>query len=280
MSAAEPGAEVSGDGALERRGHTARPAPCAPVRAAREQRCERQARQGTHPGVGSTVAGVPIRDTVPPMYARSIRMVLTVAVSAGTLATTQLARADHERPHERQHEREKEHHEGHREERHDERRDDRHDEHREAGREHRGPRVAPPRAREERHEAFRKGYAWIGGRHEWRGDHYEWIGGGWQAERRGRRWRDARWDQRDGEYVYLDGGWDIIAPSAAPPQLREERWETRGGYVWLRGRWDWRDGEWAWSPGHYERERVGHRWRDARWEQRDGVYISVDGGWE
>ena len=80
-------------------------------------------------------------------------------------------------------------------------------------------------------------------------------------------------------YVSVDGGWDSMGPVAAPPSLREERFEARRGYAWIRGGWAWRDGAWAWTPGHYEAERSGYRWREPRWEQREGVYVNVEGGW-
>ncbi len=167
-----------------------------------------------------------------------------------------------------------------REDRKQERREDRH-ERREDRRENRhdGPRAAPPAARFERHAA-RRGYLWVGGNYEWRGNAYVWIPGRYEAERRGYRWREPRWDVRDGVYVRVDGGWDSLGPTVAPPAVREERWENRHGFVYIRGRWNWQGNQWAWTPGHYERERAGHRWRDPRWEQRGGVYVSVDGGWE
>jgi hypothetical protein len=106
-----------------------------------------------------------------------------------------------------------------------------------------------------------------------------WVGGRYERERRGYRYREPRWETRDGVYVRVDGDWAPIGPVAAPPSLREERWESRRGFVWVRGRWDWRGGEWAWVPGHYERERAGYIYREPRWEQRDGVYINVEGTW-
>jgi hypothetical protein len=84
---------------------------------------------------------------------------------------------------------------------------------------------------------------------------------------------------RDGAYVRLDGGWITLGPAAAPPVVREERWEARPGHIWVRGHWDWVNGSWTWIPGHHERERAGYIWREPRWEMRDGVYVKVEGSW-
>ena len=67
-------------------------------------------------------------------------------------------------------------------------------------------------------------------------------------------------------------------PNSPPPPPREERVETRAGFVWVRGRWDWR-GKWDWIPGHWERQRARLTWYDGRWEQRGNVWIYVEGGW-
>ena len=56
-----------------------------------------------------------------------------------------------------------------------------------------------------------------------------------------------------------------MAPSAAPPPLREEHFEPRHGWVFVRGHWDWRNGDWAWTPGRWEHKRHGKRWREATW---------------
>jgi len=143
------------------------------------------------------------------------------------------------------------------------------------------PRVAPPPPREERREV-RPGFVWISGRWDWRRHErrWEWIPGRWERERRGQRWRDARWEQRGDTWVLVDGGWlqAELRPTAAPPPPREERVETRAGFVWVRGRWDWR-GKWEWLPGHWERQRARLTWYDGRWEQRGNVWIYVEGGW-
>ena len=210
------------------------------------------------------------------------RILISTLLGIGTIASVGWAEPRHEQRHEehpaahREDHREAEHREDHREAEH--REAVRRDEHREAARH--WSREAPPAARYERHEEHRAGYVWVGGRWNWNGSRYDWVGGSWAAERRGYRWREPRYEVRDGEYVYVDGGWDVMRPGAAPPAVREERWEARHGYLWLRGHYDWRDGEYVWVGGHYERERPGYRWREPRWELQGGVYVSVDGGWE
>src|SRR5262245_87555 len=105
--------------------------------------------------------------------------------------------------------------------------------------------------------------------------------GRWERERGGKRWREARWELRDGAYVLVEGDWDEapLYPTAAPPALREEKWEPRRGFVWVKGRWDWRNGEWAWVDGHMERERAKQRWLEGRWELRGDHYVWVEGSW-
>lgn len=141
-----------------------------------------------------------------------------------------------------------------------------------------GPRRAPPARRVERW-APRRGYTWVGGHWDWRGNDYVWVSGRYERERRGQRWRDRRWEMRDGAYVVVDGGWVSIGPSSAPPAVRVERWSPRSGYVWVNGYWDWQGDQWAWVPGHYERERRGQIYRSPRWEQRNGAWVTVQGGW-
>lgn len=195
---------------------------------------------------------------------------------AGAIAAP--AFADHERHREERHER---HEERHEERRRDDRREERHEEHRDVERreERRWLRDRPPAIRVERHEP-RRGYTWVNGRYDVLNGRYEWVGGRYERERVGYRWREPRYEVRDGVYVAFDGGWDSLGPVVAPPSLREERWESRRGYVFVRGSWGWRDGGWAWTPGHYEVERVGYRYREPRWEQREGVYVNLGGTWE
>jgi hypothetical protein len=142
------------------------------------------------------------------------------------------------------------------------------------------PTVAPPPLREERFDP-RPGFIYAKGRWDWRNGNWEWLPGHWERERAGKHWREARWEMRDGGYVLVDGDWEEAAmyPTAAPPPLREEKWERRAGFVWVRGRWDWRNGNWDWVNGHWERERARQMWIDGNWQPRDGRYVWVDGHW-
>jgi hypothetical protein len=146
-----------------------------------------------------------------------------------------------------------------------------------------GPREAPPSPREERHEARRDGFVWIGGRWDWRrSEHrWDWIAGHWEREKRGHKWREARWERRGDEWVMVDGDWIQVdvRPTQAPPPPREERFDNRPGFVWVRGRWDWRDGNWVWVDGHRERERATQRWIEGRWELRGDHWEWIEGSW-
>ena len=145
------------------------------------------------------------------------------------------------------------------------------------------PREAPPPVREEPERVKgRAGFQWQSGRWDWSHGKWEWRAGHWERERHGKRWREARWENRGGTFVLVEGGWDDAPanPNAAPPALREEKWEPRNGFVYIRGRWDWRNGEWGWTAGHYEREREHKHWREARWENKGGSWVMVEGGWD
>ena len=54
-----------------------------------------------------------------------------------------------------------------------------------------GPREAPPAPREERHEARREGFVWVGGRWDWRRHEHkwDWLPGHWEREKHGHKWR-------------------------------------------------------------------------------------------
>ena len=157
-----------------------------------------------------------------------------------------------------------------------------------------GPTEAPPPPRIEKYEA-RAGFVWISGRWDWRTNKWEWIDGHWERERAGRHWNPGRWDRRGDRWEFIEGGWgdggppppppgnpgpgNDDRPHAPPPPPRDERPETRAGFVFVHGRWDWRGGKWDWVDGHWERERAGKQWRDGRWEQREGAWVLIDGEW-
>ncbi len=141
------------------------------------------------------------------------------------------------------------------------------------------PREAPPPPRAEK-IGRRRGWTWVTGQWEWsnRG-RWEWQAGRWEKERPGKRWRDRRWEQQGTVWVKIDGDWIDDRPAAAPPPMKEEKWQARRGHVWVRGNWDWRNGNWDWVPGHWERERAGKRWRDPKWELQGSVWVRANGDW-
>lgn len=72
----------------------------------------------------------------------------------------------------------------------------------------------------------------------------------------------------------------VVVVQEAPPAPKEERWETRDGYVWVRGNWEYRGNRYVWVPGHYERVRANYEWSDGRWEQQSGGgWVWVKGEW-
>jgi hypothetical protein len=148
------------------------------------------------------------------------------------------------------------------------------------------PREAPPSPREEK-MAARAGFVFIPGRWDWKAGKWEWVAGHWERERKGKRWMEGRWERKGDVWAYTEGRWDDgdatpppgDRPREAPPAPREEKIETRAGFMWVRGQWDWKAGKWEWVAGHWERERPGKKWREVRWEQKDGYYTRVDGDW-
>jgi hypothetical protein len=72
-----------------------------------------------------------------------------------------------------------------------------------------GPTQAPPPMRVESPGASRRGFAWINGYYEWRGDEYVWVPGHWERERTGQVWFDGRWDLEGNVYVWHPGEWRV-----------------------------------------------------------------------
>lgn len=67
--------------------------------------------------------------------------------------------------------------------------------------------VAPPPAQHEAVPAARRGYVWVPGYWELRGQRHVWRAGHWERTRRGYHYAPPVWEQR-GERWYLDrGGW-------------------------------------------------------------------------
>jgi hypothetical protein len=219
------------------------------------------------------------------MTHRLTRVLFVAVLGASAVGSVSRAFADPEDRRERKEEhRREERREDRREdrERDRERREDRREgREREREREHayRGPTMAPPAPRYERH-VERPGHVWINGHYTHVNGQYIWNAGRFERERAGYRWREPRWEIRDGVYVRVEGEWYAPGPTIAPPAVRVERWEPRAGFLWVRGHHEWRGGVWAWVPGHYERERAGYIYREPTWVMRDGVYVQVGGSWE
>jgi len=71
-----------------------------------------------------------------------------------------------------------------------------------------GPTVAPPPPRQERWKP-RRGYVWVDGHWDWRGNRWTWVPGRYERERLGHVYRAPRWEQRGGVYVNVSGGWVV-----------------------------------------------------------------------
>jgi hypothetical protein len=68
--------------------------------------------------------------------------------------------------------------------------------------------LAPPAPRFERVPAPRRGYVWVPGYWDWRGQRHFWVGGTWVKQRYGFNYQPHRWVERNGGW-YLDRGrWD------------------------------------------------------------------------
>ena len=68
--------------------------------------------------------------------------------------------------------------------------------------------VAPPPPREEMVPAPRRGYVWVPGYWDWRGQRHVWVRGTWVRARHGYVYAHPEWVQRDGHWVLRRGQWD------------------------------------------------------------------------
>ncbi|CAN5197083.1 hypothetical protein BH11PSE11_BH11PSE11_25780 [soil metagenome] len=68
-------------------------------------------------------------------------------------------------------------------------------------------RVAPPAPRVEAVPAPRRGYMWVPGHWDWRGNRHVWVRGTWLRERHGYRYNQPAWEERDGRWHMNRGGW-------------------------------------------------------------------------
>ncbi len=72
-----------------------------------------------------------------------------------------------------------------------------------------GPSQAPPPMRVESPGASRRGFVWVNGYYEWRGNAYTWIPGHWEREKANQVWFDGRWEQQGTVYVWFPGEWRV-----------------------------------------------------------------------
>jgi WXXGXW repeat (2 copies)/Thrombospondin type 3 repeat len=67
--------------------------------------------------------------------------------------------------------------------------------------------VAPPPLRAERVPPPRRGYVWVPGYWDWRGNRHIWIRGNWVQERPGYMYNRPAWVERDGRWHMQRGEW-------------------------------------------------------------------------
>ena len=68
--------------------------------------------------------------------------------------------------------------------------------------------VAPPPARYERAPHARRGYVWVPGYWNWRGNRHEWVAGTYMRERPGYMYAQPRWIERNGQWYMEQGRWE------------------------------------------------------------------------
>jgi hypothetical protein len=66
---------------------------------------------------------------------------------------------------------------------------------------------APPPVRAERVPPPRRGYIWVPGHWDWRGQRHQWVKGTWMRDRPGYTYNQPRWEQRDGRWQMERGAW-------------------------------------------------------------------------
>ena len=67
--------------------------------------------------------------------------------------------------------------------------------------------TAPPPPRAERMPEARRGYVWVPGYWDWRGNRHVWVKGSWMRERRGYTYQQPKWEERDGHWQMQRGNW-------------------------------------------------------------------------
>lgn len=68
-------------------------------------------------------------------------------------------------------------------------------------------RVAPPAPRVEHMPEARRGYNWVPGYWDWRGNRYQWVAGTWVRERPGYVYHSPQWRERNGRWYMERGRW-------------------------------------------------------------------------
>jgi hypothetical protein len=69
-------------------------------------------------------------------------------------------------------------------------------------------RIAPPEPRYERTPRARRGYVWVPGHWDWRGNRHVWVSGTWLRDRPGYVYSQPRWIERDGRWILEQPRWD------------------------------------------------------------------------
>ena len=67
--------------------------------------------------------------------------------------------------------------------------------------------VAPPPPRAEAVPAPRRGYVWVPGYWDWRGNRHVWVAGSWMREKHGYHYQQPRWEEHDGHWQMQRGNW-------------------------------------------------------------------------
>lgn len=70
-----------------------------------------------------------------------------------------------------------------------------------------GIRIGPPPPRVEVVPAARRGYVWVPGYWNWRGQRHYWVGGTWVRERRGYVYNQPTWVQDGERWRFHRGAW-------------------------------------------------------------------------
>ena len=144
------------------------------------------------------------------------------------------------------------------------------------GYDHRGSdmiRVAPPPPRYEREPRARRGYVWVPGYWNWRGNRHEWVRGSWMRERPGYVYAQPSWRQRDGQWYFDQGRW--VEPrrgrdrdrDGIPDRLEGGADRDRDG---IPDRMERRDDDRDGVPNAYDRDRDNDGVRNRNDADRDG----------